>query len=73
MDYYRKAEGAISNFEQQLPGAQSRLAQEITKETYDLGFITLPPDYEEEDLEDALEKNITQFRVCESFSVIKDL
>ncbi|MCM1304753.1 MAG: DUF1016 domain-containing protein [Lachnospiraceae bacterium] len=26
-----------------------------------MGFITLPPDYAEEDLEDALEKNITQF------------
>lgn len=61
LDYYRKIGGAISNFDKQLPDAQGKLAQEITKETYDLGFITLPPDYAEEDLEDALEKNITQF------------
>lgn len=60
-DYYGKSGGAISNFETQLPSVQSKLAQAITKETYDLGFITLPPDYAEEDLEDALEKNITQF------------
>lgn len=60
-DYYGKSGGAISNFDTQLPSVQSKLAQAITKETYDLGFITLPPDYAEEDLEDALEKNITQF------------
>lgn len=60
-DYYRKSGGAISNFDTQLPNVQSKLAQAITKETYDLGFITLPPDYAEEDLENALEKNITQF------------
>ena len=60
-DLYQKSGSAITNFAQQLPMAQSRLAQQITKETYDLGFITLPPDYAEEDLEDALEKNITQF------------
>ena len=41
----------------QLPGVQSKLAQTITKETYDLGFIALPPDYAEKDLEDVLEKN----------------
>lgn len=58
---YQKAGGAISNFEQLLPSAQSKLAQEITKETYDLGFITLPPEYDEKDLENALEQNITQF------------
>lgn len=55
-DYYGKPGGAISNFDTQLSGVQSKLAQAITKETYDLGFITLPPDYADEDLEDALEK-----------------
>ncbi len=53
--------GAISNFTDYLPPEQSRLAQEITKDSYDFGFIALPEDYEESDLEDELEKNITRF------------
>ena len=60
-DLYHKTGGAITNFEQHLELTQSKLAKEITKETYDLGFISLPPEYDENDLEDALEKNITQF------------
>ena len=52
---------AISNFSEHLPEAQSRLAQEITKENYDFGFVTVPVNYKEEQLEEALEKNITRF------------
>ena len=59
--FYNKSGGALSNFENLLSKSQSKLAQEITKETYDLGFITLPPEYSEKELEDALETNITQF------------
>ena len=58
---YRTQGNAISNFSERLPEAQSRLAQEITKENYDFGFITVPVDYKEEHLEAALEKNITRF------------
>lgn len=60
-DYYHNKGEAITNFDKCLPISQSKLAKEITKETYDLGFIALPPEYEEADLEDALEQNITQF------------
>ena len=60
-DLYHKTERAVTNFDEHLELSQSKLAKEITKETYDLGFITLPPEYNEFDLEDALEKNITQF------------
>lgn len=60
-DLYHNKGSAITNFDRLLPGSQSKLAQEITKETYDLGFITLPPEYVEEELEEALEQNITQF------------
>lgn len=60
-DYYHKKGAAITNFDKYLSSSQSKLAKEITKETYDLGFITLPPEYEEADLENALEKNITHF------------
>ena len=44
-----------------MPDAQGKLAQEIIKDSYDLSFITLPAGYEEEDLEDYIEKNITRF------------
>lgn len=37
------------------------MAQEITKDNYDFGFITVPLNYKEEQLEAALEQNITRF------------
>ena len=58
---YGRAGTAITNFSEKLSSAQGKLAQEITKDTYDLGFITLSLDYDEADLEDALEQNITRF------------
>ena len=58
---YENTGKAITNFKINLPEKQSRLAQEITKGTYDLGFISLPAEYDEKDLEEALEKNITRF------------
>lgn len=60
-DLYRSHGKAISNFPEYLPEAQSRLAQEITKDNYDFGFITVPVDYKEAQLEAALEQNITRF------------
>lgn len=60
-DLYRSAGNAVTNFTEKLPGAQGKLANEIVKDTYDLSFISLPPEYDEEALEDALEKNITRF------------
>lgn len=58
---YQSQGGAISNFSEYLTPEHSRLAQEITKDTYDFGFIELPKQYKEEELEDELEKNITRF------------
>ena len=60
-DIYHTQGGAISNFPDYLTPEQSKLAQEITKDTYDFGFIELPKQYAEEELEDELEKNITRF------------
>jgi len=60
-DLYHTQGGAISNFPDYLTPEQSKLAQEITKDTYDFGFIELPKQYAEEELEDELEKNITRF------------
>ncbi len=58
---YKSHGKAISNFRECLPEAQSRMAQEITKDNYDFGFITVPVNYKEEQLEAALEQNITRF------------
>ena len=60
-DLYHTQGGAISNFSDYLTPKQSKLAQEITKDTYDFGFIELPKQYAEEELENELEKNITRF------------
>ena len=58
---YHHCGQAITNFRSVLNPVKGRLAQEITKDNYDLGFISLPPEYEEEKLEEALEQNITRF------------
>lgn len=60
-DLYNTHGKAITTFPEYLPEAQSRMAQEITKDNYDFGFITVPLDYKEVQLESALEQNITRF------------
>lgn len=60
-DYYHTSGGAITNFSEKLPSPQSGLAQAITKDTYDFGFISLPDEYEEEQLELELERQLTRF------------
>ena len=60
-DFYHTSGGAITNFSEKLPAPQSKIAQAITKDTYDFGFISLPNDYEEEQLELALERQLTRF------------
>ena len=58
---YDKQGGAINNFKEQLPAKQAELVREITKENYDFGFVSLPADYTELNLELALEKHISRF------------
>lgn len=60
-DLYKTHGRAISNFPEYLPESQCRMAQEITKDNYDFGFVSVPIDYKEEQLEAALEHNITRF------------
>jgi len=60
-DLYHEQGRAVSNFSEQLAPIQAQLAQEITKENYDFGFITLPPKYDEQQLEEALAKQLTRF------------
>lgn len=59
--YYENLGGAITNFADKLPSPQSELAQAITKDTYDFGFISLEEGYKEESLETELEKQLTRF------------
>lgn len=60
-DLYHTSGGAITNFADTLPYSQSELAQAITKETYDFGFLSLKKDYPEEELETELEHHLTRF------------
>ena len=52
---------AVTNFEHTLPAPQSQLAQEILKDPYHFGFLSMSEEYEEKDLEDALVSNVTRF------------
>ena len=61
LHYLRVYRGAITNFSDRLPSPQSELAQAITKDTYDFGFISLEDGYKEEALETELEKQLTRF------------
>ncbi len=60
-DYFHTSGGAITNFSDKLPSPQSELAQAITKDTYDFGFVSLNKGYEEEELETELERQLTRF------------
>ncbi len=60
-DLYHTRGGAVTNFTELLPLPQADLAQEITKETYDFGFIDLPVGYKEAQLEEALSKRMADF------------
>ena len=60
-DYYHTSGRAITNFSDKLPSPQSDLAQAITKDTYDFGFLSLNNGYEEEELETELERQLTHF------------
>lgn len=60
-DLYKTSGKAVTNYIEKLPDKQGQLANEIIKDSYDFGFVSLPAEYNESSLEDALEKNITRF------------
>lgn len=60
-DMYHVMGAAVTNFNVQLPSPQGKLAQELLKERYDLGFVSLSAEYDETALEDAIEKQMTRF------------
>lgn len=60
-DLYHTAGAAITNYTERLPLPQGKLALELTKGNYDLGFLTLHEGYDENELETALEHHMTRF------------
>ena len=58
---HKRAGRAPNNFATTLPPAQSDLAQQVLKDPYTLGFVSLPPDAQERDLENALIDHIQKF------------
>ena len=60
-DMYHTSGTAVTNFADKLPAIQGELAQEILKSNYDLGFVSLPKEYDEAALEDVLEQRMTRF------------
>lgn len=58
---YQMSGAAVTNFSDHLPAPQGKLAQELLKENYDFGFISLPEEYDESALEEAIEQRMTRF------------
>lgn len=60
-DLYERDGKAITKFQSTLPAVQSDLAQQITKDPYQLDFLNLREKYDERDIEDELLNNVTRF------------
>lgn len=58
---YAKQGKAISTFSDFLPETQAKLAQDMSRDNYDFGFVTVPEGYDEHNLEDELCKQMTRF------------
>ena len=58
---YNRQGRAITNFENTLPAPQSDLAREITKDPYNLDFLTLAGDYTEREMQKGLIDHISKF------------
>ena len=60
-DLYERQGKALTNFKNTLPGVNSDLAQELTKDPYSFAFTGITKPYNERILKDALLNNITHF------------
>lgn len=58
---YNRQGVAMTNFSDTLALPQQKLAQELIKSPYQLGFLKLQENHDEQELEEALVKNITRF------------
>ncbi len=60
-DLYGRQAKAVTNFKEHLSMPQSKLAEKLLKDPYNLDFLTLREGYDERDLENAIAQNITRF------------
>ncbi len=60
-DLYSRQGKAINNFQQTLPEKQALMAEQILKDPYNFGFLTLEPKVQELDIERQLTEHITKF------------
>lgn len=60
-NFFETKGNSINNFTMTLPKCESECAKEILKDEYKLDFLTLREDYEEKDLQTALEQNLVKF------------
>ena len=63
-DLYRRHGNAPTNFPAVLPAVDSDLAQEITRDAYNLEFLRLEPGFRERELEDALIEQLARWHCC---------
>lgn len=57
-DLFEREGKAISNFSTALPDTHSDLAQQMTRDPYCFGFLTIKEHYHEKELKDALTENL---------------
>ncbi len=62
-DLHQRQGAAVTNFKSALPAPQSDLAQQLLKDPYNFGFLSLAPDAAERDLELGLVDQITRFLI----------
>ena len=60
---FKQKENAITNYSKSITTKQAQLINEITKDNYDFGFVSLPADYDENLHENALEEKISRFLI----------
>lgn len=60
-DLFKRQGKALTNFKERLPAPHSQLAQEITKNPYNLDFLSLTEGCKEKELEDGLIAHIQKF------------
>ena len=60
-DLYEREGKALTNFSTTLPAVDGDLAQQMTRDPYCFGFLTLTERYREKELKDALMQNLQQF------------
>ena len=60
-DLFKRQGKAITNFKNTLPEKQALIAQQIIKDPYNFGFLTLEPQVQELEIEKQLTDHITKF------------